>query len=80
MVVKAPDAVAAGGLEHVLALHAADDAQVGRDDAEAQRGEVRGPDDVEDEEAAQKGDKGQLVARAVVDARGVAKGFRQVRC
>ena len=78
VVVEAPDAVGAGGLEVVEHLHGAHDLEVARKDAQHERGEVGGLYDAETVQAQQPDGKVELVTGAVVDAVAVAKGLGQV--
>lgn len=78
VVVEAPDAVGAGGLEVVEHLHGAHELQVAVKDAQHERLEVGGVDDAQPVQAQQPDGKVELVAGAVVDAVAVAKGLGKV--
>ena len=78
VVIEAPHAVRAGGLELVRILDAAHQGQVARQHTQHQRLPIGRARQAEAVEAAEEDEEGQLVAGAIVDARGVAERLGEV--
>lgn len=78
IVIKTPDAMGAGGLEVVCALHPSHEPDVSGKHHEGEGGECGCREQTEAVQGEQPGDEVELVPGSVVDSLAVAKGLSEV--